>query len=107
MRVRLGSTACELEVPLGFAVAGDHVRVAIRAGDILLATEQPHGLSARNIIEGRIASLEPRGTMVVARVDCGVTFVVQVTPGAVRALELAAGRRVWLVLKTHSCHLVE
>jgi molybdate transport system ATP-binding protein len=107
MRVRLGETPCEIEVPLGYAAAGDRVRVAIRAGDILLATEQPHGLSARNVIEGRIVSLEPRGTMVIARVDCGVTFSVRVTPGAVRALELAAGRRVWVVLKTHSCHLVE
>ena len=107
MRVRLGETACEIEVPLGYAAAGDRVRVAIRAGDILLATEQPRALSARNVIEGRIASLEPRGTVVVARVDCGVWFSAHVTPGAVRALELAAGQRVWLILKTHSCHLVE
>ena len=83
------------------------MQVAVRAGDILLAAERPHGLSARNVIEGRIVSLEQRGTMAIARVDCGVTFVVHVTPGAVRALELTAGRRVWLVLKTHSCHLVE
>jgi len=107
MRLRLGETACEIEVPLSHAAAGDRVRVAIRAGDILLATERPHGLSARNVIEGRIASMEPRGTMVLARIDCGVTFSAHVTPGAVRALELAAGRQVWLVLKTHSCHLVE
>ncbi len=107
MRVRLGESACEIEVPLGYAVAGDRVRVAIRAGDILLGTEQPRGLSARNVMEGRIASMEQRGTMVIARVDCGVTFIAHVTPGAVRALELAAGRKVWLVLKTHSCHLVE
>jgi molybdate transport system ATP-binding protein len=107
MRVRLGDTACEIEVPLGFAAAGDRVRVAIRAGDILLATEQPRGLSARNIIEGRIASLEPRGTIVIARIDCSAMFSAHVTPGAIRTLELDAGRRVWLVLKTHSCHLVE
>jgi molybdate transport system ATP-binding protein len=106
MRVRLEESACEIEVPLGYAVAGDRVKVAIRAGDILLAVERPIGLSARNIMEGRIVSLEQRGTMVIARVDCGALFVVHVTPGAVRALGLAAGRRVWLVLKTHSCHLV-
>jgi molybdate transport system ATP-binding protein len=104
MRVRLGASASEIEVPLGYATP---VQVAVRAGDILLATERPHGLSARNVMEGRIISLEQRGTMAIARVDCGVAFVVHVTPGAVRALELAAGRRVWLVLKTHSCHLVE
>jgi molybdate transport system ATP-binding protein len=106
MRVRLEESACEIEVPLGYAVAGDRVKVAIRAGDILLAVERPIGLSARNIIEGRIVSLEQRATLVIARVDCGALFVVHVTPGAVRALGLAAGRRVWLVLKTHSCHLV-
>lgn len=106
MRVRLGNSACEIEVPLGYAAPGDVVRVAIRAGDILLATLRPEGLSARNVIEGRIVSMETRGTLVRARVDCGVVFSVHVTPGAVRALELAEGRRVWLVLKTHSCHLV-
>ena len=107
MRVRLGESACEIEVPLGYAVAGSRVQVAVRAGDILLATERPHGLSARNVIDGRIIFLERRGAIVIARVDCGVTFVVHVTPGAVRALELAAKRPVWLVLKTHSCHLVD
>jgi molybdate transport system ATP-binding protein len=107
MRVRLDESACEFEVPLGYAAAGDHVMVAIRAGDILLAVERPIGLSARNIMEGRIISLEQRGTTVIARVDCGALFLVHVTPGAVRALGLAAERRVWLVLKTHSCHLVE
>ena len=107
MRLRLEESACEIEVPLGYAAAGDRVNVAIRAGDILLATERPHGLSARNVIEGRIISLDPRGTMVMARVECGVVFLAHVTPGAVRTLELTAGRKVWLVLKTHSCHLVD
>jgi len=107
MRVRLSESACEIEVPLGYAMAKDRVRVAIRAGDILLATSQPHDLSARNVIEGHIVAMETRGTLVRARVDCGVEFIVHVTPGASRTLELAVGRLVWLVLKTHSCHLVE
>ena len=107
MRVRLGQSTCEIEVPLAHASAGDCVQVAIRAGDILLAAERPRGLSARNILEGKIASLERRGTMMVARVDCGAIFVVHITPGAVRALELLPAKQVWLVLKTHSCHLVE
>jgi molybdate transport system ATP-binding protein len=107
MRVRLANSACEIEVPLGYAVPGDSVRVAIRAGDILLATEHPKGLSARNVLEGTIATLETRGTLVVARVDCGIIFTVHVTLGAERALRLTAGKNVWLVLKTHSCHFVE
>jgi molybdate transport system ATP-binding protein len=107
MRVRLEAGACEIEVPLGYAGAGHRARVAIRAGDILLATEPPRGLSARNILAGRIVSIEQRTNMVVTRVDCGAVFTVHVTLGAARALELAPDRKVWLVLKTHSCHLVD
>ena len=107
MRVRLADGPCEIEVPLGYASAGSRVQIAVRAGDILLATERPQKLSARNVLEGRIVSMEQRGAMAIARVDCGAAFIVHVTPGAVRALELSAGQRVWLVLKTHSCHLVE
>jgi molybdate transport system ATP-binding protein len=105
MRVRLGKT--ELEVPLGYARVGDRVRVAVRAGDILLAKEKPRGLSARNVLEGRIVSLEERGTIVAARVDCGDVFQVQITRGAAREMELLPGGNVWVVVKTHSCHLVE
>jgi molybdate transport system ATP-binding protein len=107
MRVRLNESVCELEVPLGYALPGDRVLLAIRAGDILLATSQPQGLSARNVIEGRIVAMETRGTLVRASVDCGVEFIVHLTPGAARTLELTPACRVWLVLKTHSCHLVE
>jgi molybdate transport system ATP-binding protein len=107
MRVRLANAACEIEVPLGHAAPGDHVRIAIRAGDILLATEAPRALSARNVLEGKIVSLQRRGALVVAQVDCGASFTVHVTPGAERTLELVAGKKAWLVLKTHSCHFVE
>ena len=107
MRVRLAGAPREIEVPLGHASPGDRVRIAIRAGDILLATEAPRGLSARNVLAGKIASVERRGVIVIARVDCGLIFTVHVTPGAERALELAVEKKVWLVLKTHSCHFVE
>src|ERR1700724_448666 len=99
MRVRLADSACEIEVPLGHAAPGDHVRVAIRAGDILLATEPPRALSARNVLEGKIASIERRGALVVARVDCDAVFTVHVTPGAERTLAQAAGENAGGVQK--------
>ena len=106
MRVRLARSQCEIEVPLGYTAPGDDVQIAIRAGDILLATQRPNALSARNVLEGKIINLERRGSLVIARVDCGVTLEVHVTPGAERALQLTVGKSVWLVLKTHSCHLL-
>jgi molybdate transport system ATP-binding protein len=111
MRVRLVKGAFEIETPLGHAAAGIAVRLAIRAGDILLATERPYGLSARNVIAGKIIALEQRGTMFVAQVaadaDHAVVFAVHLTLGAKRALELAVNQSAWLVIKTHSCHVLE
>ncbi len=106
MRVALSGTNCELEIPLGAEPPGAAVQVAIHAGDILLATEAPRALSARNILPGTLESLEPRGSLVVAQVNAGARFTVHLTPGAVRSLQLIPGLRVWLVLKTHSCHVV-
>ena len=111
MRVRLVKGACEIETPLGHAAVKTAVRLAIRAGDILLATERPYGLSARNVIAGKIISLEQRGTMFIAQVAAdangAVVFTVHLTLGAKRALELEVNRPVWLVIKTHSCHVLE
>ncbi len=96
-----------LETPLVQATVGSPLRVGIRAGDILLATSQPQGLSARNVIPGRIGSIEQRDVMVSVRVNCGVEMEVHLTLAARDSLLLAAGKEVWLVIKTYSCHLMQ
>jgi molybdate transport system ATP-binding protein len=96
-----------LETPLIRAEAGSRVRVGIRAGDILLAIAKPVGLSARNVIAGRLVSLERRDMIVSARVDCGVEMDIHLTLAARDALDLTEGRDVWLVIKTYSCHLMK
>jgi molybdate transport system ATP-binding protein len=96
-----------LETPLIRAEAGSRLRVGIRAGDILLAIAKPVGLSARNVIAGRVVSLERRDMIISARVDCGVEMDVYLTLAARDDLQLEAGREVWLVIKTHSCHLMQ
>jgi ABC-type molybdate transport system ATPase subunit len=44
--------------------------------------------------------------VVVARVDCGVEMSVHLTLAARDSLQLTPGRQVWLIVKTHSCHLL-
>jgi molybdate transport system ATP-binding protein len=95
-----------LETPLIRAEVGSLLRVGIRAGDILLAIVNPIGLSARNVLAGRLVSMERRDMMICARVDCGVEMEVYLTLAACDSLALAKGREVWLVIKTHSCHLM-
>jgi molybdate transport system ATP-binding protein len=104
---QLGNRKVALETPLVRADVGSRLRVGVRSGDLLLATEPPRGLSARNILPGTIRQLEQRDVIVSATVDCGGTeFEVHLTLGARDALQLSTGKSVWIVVKTHSCHLM-
>ena len=108
MTCRLARSSVELEVPLARFAVGAAVRIAIRAGDILLAAAPPTLLSARNVIHGHIASLEQTGTLVVAQVESdGAEFLADLTPGARDALGLAPECEAWLVIKSHSCFLLQ
>ncbi len=102
----VGAGTLELETPLVRAEVGTKLRVAISAGDVLLATSAPAGLSARNILPGKLVSMSQRDMIVVARVDCGVAMLVHLTLAARDSLQLSPGRPVWLIVKTHSCHLL-
>lgn len=106
MVCRLSASPVEIETPLVRADVGSGVRIGIRAGDILLASLPPVGLSARNIILGRVSSMAQRDVIVVAKVNCGVEMEVHLTLAARDAFHLRPGREVWLVIKTHSCHLM-
>ena len=44
---------------------------------------------------------------VIALVTCGPDFEVHLTLGARESLQLKPGARVWLVVKTYSCHLLQ
>jgi molybdate transport system ATP-binding protein len=101
------AAAIELETPLVRAEIGTKLRVGISAGDILLATSAPVGISARNILPGRLLSLAQRDAIILARVDCGVELSVHLTMGARDSLGLAPGTQVWVIVKTHSCHLLD
>jgi molybdate transport system ATP-binding protein len=96
-----------LETPLVRAAIGETLRVGIRAGDILISTILPMGLSARNILPGDVVSVERRDMIVAAKVNCGVEMEAHLTLAARDSLALEPGREVWLVVKTHSCHLMQ
>jgi molybdate transport system ATP-binding protein len=105
MQCVLAESATEIEVPLGTAAVGTTVRIAIRAGDILLADREPAGLSARNVFRGTVLDCGMHGSTVVATIHADARFVVHLTPGGADSLGVRAGARVWLVIKTYSCRV--
>lgn len=100
----LGSPAGEIRVPYVPATVGQPVRVRIRARDVMIATEKPHGLSALNVLAGRIVAIEPgEGAAVEVRIDCnGVAVMARITRQSQHALSLVPGRDVFAVVKTVS-----
>jgi molybdate transport system ATP-binding protein len=106
MSCRVSDAPVEIETPMVKAEAGSRLRLGVRAGDILLATEPPRGLSARNILQGKLIRLERRDVMISAYVNCGIKLEVHLTLAAQESLALESQKDVWLVWKTHSCHLM-
>jgi molybdate transport system ATP-binding protein len=107
MTCQIAGAGVSIEAPLSRVDHARPVKVGIRAGDILVATSLPEGLSARNMIAGPIVSLRQHDVTVVAEVECGAKFVVHLTPGACQSLGLEVEKPVWLVVKTYSCHVLQ
>ncbi|MBE7247898.1 MAG: molybdenum ABC transporter ATP-binding protein, partial [Actinomycetospora chiangmaiensis] len=80
---------------------GTTVRVRIPARDVLISLGPPQGLSARNVLPGRIAALTPTGSGVLVEIDChGAILTARLTEAAVRDLALTPGRDVVAVIKS-------
>ena len=98
---------CRLDLPYSNKASGEQVKIAIRPGDILLATEEPRHTSARNVLRGRVRSIEHRSDRTVVRVISGTGWTVNITRQAIKDLGLSADREVWLAIKTFSCYLLD
>jgi molybdate transport system ATP-binding protein len=83
---------------------GSRVTLALRAEDVLVCVDTPVGLSARNLYEARITSVENTGLDLTLRCSISKADValVRVTRQAGQALDLHPGRRVVLAVKSHS-----
>jgi molybdate transport system ATP-binding protein len=107
VRVEDASGVCNLEIPLSSRATGGRVKIGVRPGDILLATEEPRLTSARNVLRGRVLAIEHRSDRTVVRVASGVGWSVSVTRQAVNDLGLCVDKEVWLAIKSYSCHLLD
>ncbi|MDH3744131.1 MAG: molybdenum ABC transporter ATP-binding protein [Acidobacteriota bacterium] len=106
-RVRLGEGA-ELVTSSGEAVPGDEVLVTAAANQILIATEPPQGLSARNALAGQVVELRSIGAAILVWVRFdpqAPPLVVEVTEATPGRLGLKEGKPVYLVIKATSCRL--
>ena len=83
---------------------GQRVRLRLLAREVILATTEPRGLSVRNQLQGRVATISDAndGGVLIA-VDIGGAIVLaRITHAATRELQLALGVPVWVLVKAVS-----
>jgi molybdate transport system ATP-binding protein len=98
----LQSKAGLLRAPYLDLPTGTIVRVRIRARDVMVANAPPVGLSALNVLEGKVIELRNRGeTVVEVAIDCnGVKLAARLTRKSVETLRLAPEMPVYAILKS-------
>ncbi|TPG57465.1 molybdenum ABC transporter ATP-binding protein [Roseomonas nepalensis] len=99
---RLGFAGGELRVPLRAGVAGEAIRVRVRARDVSVALEEPRGLSVQNVLPATLLSVEAAGPHeAMLRLAVGEAVLLsRVTRDAVRRLGLRPGLPVWALVKS-------
>ena len=95
-----------ITVPVMTAISeGESARLAVRAGDVVIATEKPRGLSVRNMLTGNLLSIDPHPHSAFATVSVdieGAVVKAQLTHHAVNELGLEKGMPVIALIKTAS-----
>jgi molybdate transport system ATP-binding protein len=81
-------------------------QVRLSADDILIGTQRPEGLSAGNIIPGKLREIELLADQAVLTVEAKDIFYVRVTPAAISRLNLQEGSPVFLIIKARSFRLL-
>ncbi|MDA1188217.1 MAG: molybdenum ABC transporter ATP-binding protein [Chloroflexi bacterium] len=100
----LRGTADSIPISLPFVDAeiGEELTVGVRAEDIILASEEPSGLSARNNLPGKVVSVHQEGARYEVVLDCGIVLRSAVTRSAITSLSIQPGQTLWAVLKASS-----
>ena len=98
----LSSRAGEIHVAGLDAEPGATVRVRIRARDVIIATERPRGISALNILPGRIVDVSSGdGLFADVLIDCNSERITaRITRQSAQVLGLAPGLDVFAVIKS-------
>jgi molybdate transport system ATP-binding protein len=76
----------------------------LRADQVLLASEEPRAVSARNVLAGEVSAVmaESEQSRLVELTTRSGIVLSRVTPEAVRDLSLAPGKKAWALAKAHA-----
>lgn len=92
----------KIEAPRADLPVGTHARLRVRARDVMLATQHPSGISARNILSGIVREIveEPHTAYAETLVSIGeASLRARITRKTVAELGLAPGTPIYAIVK--------
>jgi molybdate transport system ATP-binding protein len=100
---RVDCCGLSLRLPLRpqYAV-GEVLQVSVRANDVALSLNYLEGISIQNQIKGRICAIIPGAGSVIVQIDCGHTFLAEITAYACHDLDLREGQIVYCLIKANA-----
>lgn len=86
---------------------GQEVKLMIRPEDIIIAKEKPV-TSARNVLIGKVSSVEPHGSLFKVYVDIeGVPLSCLISKISLEEFGIAPGSKLYVVFKSSAVHIIE
>ena len=80
---------------------GTRLRLRVRAEEIMLALEEPRGISANNVLAAEVAAIAESGPQADIQLRCGaIRLVARITVASARRLALAPGKPVYAIVKS-------
>ena len=92
----------ELLIPYSERPANPHFQIRISADDIIVATQNPEGISAGNVLSGTVRKIESLDGEAMLTVLAGEEFLVCLTSSAISRLALKEDSPIFLIIKTRS-----
>ncbi|MFV0303336.1 MAG: molybdenum ABC transporter ATP-binding protein [Paracoccus sp. (in: a-proteobacteria)] len=98
---RLETPAGALWLPRAPLAAGASVRLRVLAHEVMLSREQPQGLSALNVLPGRVVEVSGGSDRVLVQLQLGEARMLSaITARSAQALALSPGADCFAILKT-------
>ena len=100
----LTSAAGIVRLPGAHGRTGDKIRLFIRSTEVMLATSKPRGLSALNVLQGTVVSIDnSSASSALVRLRCGEALIAAtITRKSAADLKLRPGSRAYAIFKSLS-----
>jgi molybdate transport system ATP-binding protein len=103
--VKVGTTV--LAIPYSQEPTGEVISISISASDIILASEKPQNISARNILSAKIEKIDPAGSNILIQTNSDPSLKIEITFDALNEMNLFVGVEIYLVIKSNSIALLD